>query len=98
MKKLTDDNILLLKTYCAMKGIKGEIDDFGNVLEVTKVEGPKSKKTILGIEISTKGPDIEVKTIKTSLQELMGQCVGVEYDPNAIVIELVRVGLLSGQR
>ena len=90
--------MLLLKTYCTMKGIKGEIDEHGNVLTVTKTKGENSTRTILGINVKTKGPDIEVKTITTSLQEMMGQCMGIEYDPNDIVRELIRVGLLDGKR
>lgn len=98
MKKLTEESRLLLKTFCTLKGISGEIDDFGNVLEVKKIEGPKKVTTILGVPVKTKGPDIEEKTIKTSLAELMGQMMGTEYDPNSIVTQLVKIGLLEGQK
>ena len=98
MKTLTEESRLLLKTYCTLKGITGEIDEHGNVLEVKKVKGQDSQKTVLGITVKTKGPDHEEKVIKSSLQELMSQCIGVTYDPNAIVQELIRVGLLEGQK
>lgn len=97
MKKLTEENKLLLKTYCTLKGISGEIDDFGNVLETKKEEGKEKKTTVLGISVKTKGPEIEVKTIKHSLAELMGTVMGAEYDPNDIVLTLVKIGLLEGK-
>lgn len=98
MKKLTEENRLLLKTYCTLKGISGEIDEHGNILEVTKTKGPEKVTTVLGVSFKTKGPDMEIKTIKTSLAELMGQLMGKEYDPNNIVSQLIRIGLLEDQK
>ena len=96
MQKLTESNIIFLKAVIADMNIKGEPDEYGNILnaETYKEEDdepgfwdrlfnrePKTKKVTKKIQIMT-------------LQEIMSKKLGLDYDPNKLVRAIV-AGMLD---
>lgn len=80
MKELSEKSKQKLKLMLADKGMTNvEIDDFGNVIQVTP-------KTGIGA-VFNRG--VESGKIVTTLQTLSAEVLGIEYDPNAIVTEIV---------
>lgn len=79
--------MLFLKAICSEMGIKGEIDDQGNVYNPIITEEKTEEKLILGfIKVSKviKEKTERGATVMT-LQEVMARRLGIEYDPNVIV-------------
>ena len=95
MKKLTETNMLLLKAACLEMGIRGDIDEQGNVHKVEVTEEEAVEKTFLGIKIITRGKKTTRKSSQImTLTEIMSKRIGADYDPNVIVRSIVG-GLLE---
>lgn len=87
MKKLTESNKLLLQAVCLEMGIKGEVDDYGNVYNaIQESVSVPTEKTIFGIKFSsvTKSKTEKIVPVMT-LQEIMATRLGIDYDPNVII-------------
>ena len=89
MKKLTDSNKLFLKGVCSELGIKGEIDDYGNIVEETTTNEEVAVKKVFGVPISIVKKPVKKQVIAITLSEIMAMKMNMEYDPNALVSELV---------
>lgn len=88
--KLTEANQLFLKGALINLGIKGEVDEFGNVFNV-ETESEEDKETrIFGITFKRKGKITKKKVPYMTLQDIMGLLLDIEYDPNTIVKEIVK--------
>lgn len=86
MKELTEENILLLKVICAKLGIKGDVDKYGNVFDAESTEETDVERRILGWKFTVKRKQVNRKRIPVmTLGEIIARCMGVSYDPNAIV-------------
>lgn len=97
MRKLTEANRLFLKASLNKMGINGEIDEYGNVVSIDKIEEPAVEKSFLGFRFITKQKTSKSKTkVVMSLQEVMSKVLGLDYDPNELV-EAIAAAMLKAK-
>jgi hypothetical protein len=91
MKKLSQENKLLLKSICTSLNLQGVIDDAGNLCESKPGKNEVISYKVLGFipmqKVVVKDENEPGKILKP-LAEIGSMVLGIDYDPNEVVKSL----------